>query len=152
MEEIECPHCHALTLADAAVCSHCGSAISVLRAPTLPPPIHAQLPTAPMQVTIIAPRYGSILSEPGAFGRYFRIGIGISGWLLVMGVWYVFCYLVLKANIPASPPSADPFTPAPLPDLSRAMGIGIVLLFIQFFVFSLCLGAIIRLCRDGLHY
>jgi len=118
----------------------------------LPTSIYAQEPPTANPVIALAPRYGSILSEPGAFVRYFKIGIGISGWLLVMSVWYLFCYVVIKANIPASPPSADPFTPAPLPDLSHAMGIGLILLFIQFFIFSLCLGAIIRLFRDGLHY
>ncbi|MGC8666681.1 MAG: hypothetical protein ACP5VE_01005 [Chthonomonadales bacterium] len=85
----------------------------------------------------VAPRFATIFDEPNAPSRYWLLGLGIFGYLALISVLALFTLLIRKAVESGRVPYGS--------DL-------ICFLLVDVPVFGWCIGGILRLVRDALHY
>lgn len=166
-----CPNCGARLHAAAPRCFRCGYSFSQ---PTPPAsgqpgasaPTPAASPQAPSvsvppgfavsYIVPVAPRYASIDEEPGAAERYFRIGLGIVGYLVlfVVGSWLVGLLLgglvaAISSPMHQNSEGFDPGTRAfPVVELIGFLLVPALIIPVA----AWCIGRILRLVRDALHY
>lgn len=137
-----CPHCSRAASQSAVYCPACGNPIN---GPALPTPAPLQAIPSGMHVICVAPRYNTIHDEPDAFWRYCKIAFGIWGWLVCLMIAPAAIWL-LSALFFSSWNWRD------VPNLPGVIVLAVAVIAVNVFILCMCVGGILRLIRDAMHY